>query len=266
MGPQLQQAAGALRDAASQLRSQASRQNSVSRSGRRLGTAVRSRRPAAQPTLRQFQEALDHVTGQTLDVAEHLDLLTDIYNARMPLYYVSMIGLTNAGMGLNHGTSAFKYYASAKGGFTTALNRSMKVSKAAVGISVALNATSALHAATQHGVGSSEFAESAVDGTLSSAAAFVPLGGLAYEGGKVVGGVLYRHTPIGNAMLNAHDASDHIRSADAYVENSDRAQARGDHREAIRQAEKAREEARKAVEQASGWTGMFNATKSLIGR
>ena len=211
--------------------------------------------------------------------AELIEFLRAPVAGARPFYYAlmggarfgrfSIPGLTDIGMHLSKSDDAFAYFRGAKGGFRSAASKMGLLEKgigrnlAFVGAGVSF--ASIAHTGVTEGFGSSEFAEALVDDGIGAAVGFVPGGGLAYEGGKAIGNVIYHHTPVGDFMLRSHESTQHISAAEDYSAQADAALKRGDF-EAVHAAnERAMEAARRAREESEGFKGLFNSTKSLFG-
>ncbi len=201
---------------------------------------------------------VDHDIVDGLRVVQSIaDFGTDVKAA----YFATMVGLTTIGMKIHKGGAAFDYYRSAKGGFTTQYGK--LAGKAGTVVTGALNVTDYALNVFQHGVGSSEAAESAFDGTISTGASLVPGGGLAYEGGKAIGDSWYHHTPLGG-RLESSITGEMESDLGAIGAASDRALASGNFEEAVRLNDVARAAQERMDAETSGYKGLLNSAVAVL--
>lgn len=128
----------------------------------------------------------------------------------------------------------------------------------------AVAATDYLVNANKYGFGSPEATVSAVDGTIATVVSIVPGGSLAYAGGKYIGEVIL-DTPLGDKIESELFINDYLRDIDALGGMADEAVAAGDFERATALNEMAREQAAEVNEKISGFSGVLNVGKSVVG-
>jgi len=176
-------------------------------------------------------------------------------------YYATMIGLTSVGMAVTKSDTAFAYFRSAKGGFTTQYGK--LAGRAGTVVSGAINAVDYAMAVKENGWGSSEAAASAFEGTLSTGASMVPAGGLAFEGGMAIGNVMYEHTPLGG-YLESRVTGGMEGDLNSISAATDSALAAGDFEEARRLNGLASDVQSRMATQTSGYRGLLNSVGAVL--
>lgn len=132
----------------------------------------------------------------------------------------------------------------------------------------AISAGSIAYTGITHGVSSPEFLVASIDGSLSTAAGFVPFGGIAYEGGKLIGHGIYNFpagngNSLGDLSEMSHASFSHVQAADSHGIDFDLAMKRGDIEAASRALELQRIESERAMAQSSGAMGLLNSLNAV---